>query len=384
MKWFRSLRTRFLLLHLVVILVGALTMLFVGQYLATLFFDQKLVGLGLTPGSRAGNWWQDEVLLQPTPEGPELAGADLDRAFDAAIRPALLIAVAVSAVAATTVSAFATKRLLAPIKEIRRASQRMASGSYHEQIDLPAEPELAALAEDVNALGRALEETERRRTRLISEVAHELRSPLTTLEGYIEGLLDGVFVADDEVLGTAGREVRRMKRLADDLSALSRAEEGADTFHVEQVDLNTIAREVSSRLAPQIVGQGLHLETELNEPLPVRGDHDRLVQVITNLMANALAYTPSGGAVCVVGRREGHEGLVQVSDDGAGLNLEQIEGVFERFYRADRSRPGGTGIGLTIARSIARRHGGELSAASRGLGLGSTFTLRLPLRPPGA
>ena len=211
------------------------------------------------------------------------------------------------------------------------------------------------------------------------------RSPLTTLEGYIEGLLDGVFVADDEVLGTAGREVRRMKRLADDLSALSRAEEGADTFHVEQVDLNTIAREVSSRLAPQIVGQGLHLETELNEPLPVRGDHDRLVQVITNLMANALAYTPSGGAVCVVGRREGHEGLVQVSDDGAGLNLKS---------RLRGSSNGSTELTAAgrVAQGLASRSpaaspddmAGKRSAASRGLGLGSTFTLRLPLRPPGA
>lgn len=381
MKWFRSLRTRLLVLHLVVIVVGAMTMLLMGQYLATLFFDQKLVGLGLTPGSRSGSWWNDEILLQPRPEGAELTGADLDRAFDAAIRPALLIAVAVSAVAATAVSAFATRRLLAPIGEIRRASQRMASGSYHEQIVLPGEPELAALAEDVNALGRALEETERRRTRLISEVAHELRTPLTTLEGYVEGLLDGVFVADDEVLGTAGGEVRRMKRLADDLSALSRAEEGADAFDLEHVDLNTIAREVSTRLAPQMVAQGLHLETELSRPLPVLGDHDRLVQVITNLMANALAYTSSGGTVRVVGRREGQDGVVEVIDDGPGLSAEQTQEVFERFYRADRSRPGGTGIGLTIARSIARRHGGELSAMSPGPGLGSTFTLRLPLEP---
>ena len=310
-----------------------------------------------------------------------MMGADtdlLDEGIRNAFDRALLWAAAISAVVATAAATVSASRLLRPLEEVRKVARRLSTGSYHERVPLPVEEELAALAEDVNALAESLEETEQRRLRLVSEVAHELRTPVATLRGYLEGLLDGVFDPDPETLAAAIRETNRMERLATDLNALSRAEEGRVDLKHDVFDLTGLTAEIADRLRPQTDEKGVVLTIERGPAIQVTADRDRIAQVLTNIIGNALTYTPAGGHINIRTRRSGHTASVEVTDTGAGLTADQISQVFERFYRADRSQPGGTGIGLTIARSLARLHSGDVTASSPGPGKGSTFILTLP------
>ena len=303
---------------------------------------------------------------------------------------ALWVALAASLGAAAIVSTLVARRIVRPVRQVRDATRRLANGHYDERVAEPGELELAELARDVNRLAVELETTERRRARLISEVAHEMRTPLTTIDGYIEGMLDGVFEPSEEVLVAVGEETSRLQRLASDLATLSRSEEGATELHLRVVDLGELVASSAERLRPQFDEKGVTLSVGAGPPLPVEVDPDRIAQVLTNLFGNALTYTPAGGRVDVRASRERDGASVAVSDTGIGLSPEDRELVFDRFYRVHGPvRPsGGSGIGLTIARGLARAHHGDIQVASPGVGAGSVFTLTLPLarreRPDGA
>ena len=243
---------------------------------------------------------------------------------------------------------------------------------------------MAALATDVNILARTLADTETRRTRLLGEVAHELRTPLTALDGYVEGMIDGVFTPSPEIFASLSEELRRLHRLADDLSSLSRAQEQGLDLHPVEADLADIASRAAARLAPQFHDAHVTLTVNAGTVLPVHVDPDRITQVLTNLLGNALLATPPGGAVTITARPTAAGGEVVVTDTGVGLSGQDVERVFERFYRAPGQprRSAGSGIGLTIARGIARGHGGDVTASSPGPGHGAAFTLVLPLRSP--
>lgn len=307
--------------------------------------------------------------------------ADVHAAFASALNTALIVGVMAGVVAAALVAAFVTRRLVRPLEAIRLATRQIAAGSYEASVPLPSEPELAELAGDVNSLARALAETETRRTRLLGEVAHEMRTPLTSLDGYVEGMIDGVFAPDPHTLVSLSAEIRRLHRLADDLSSLSRAEERGLELDLADTDLAALARRATARLAPQFSDAQLTLSVEADTAVPVHVDPDRVTQVITNLLGNALLATPAGGTVTVAVSRNGGHGEVIVSDSGIGLAPADTKRVFERFYRApgNTRRSEGSGIGLTIARGLARAHGGDVTATSAGRGRGATFVLSLPL-----
>ncbi len=281
-------------------------------------------------------------------------------------------------------SLLVARQIVRPVRQVRDATRRLANGHYDERVDEPGELELAELADDVNRLAVELETTERRRARLISEVAHEMRTPLTTIDGYVEGILDGVFEPTEEVLVAVGAETSRLQRLASDLAELSRSEEGATTLHLRVVDLDALAATTAERLRPQFEEKDVNLSVGSGPPIPVDVDPDRIAEVLTNLLGNALTYTPPGGRVDVQPRREHDRAAVAVTDTGIGLSPEDVEVVFDRFYRVrGPERPqGGSGIGLTIARGLARAHHGDVTATSTGLGAGSVFTLVLPLARP--
>ncbi len=361
-RLFGTLRARLLFSHLAVVSIGVIAVLVASNRLSSVFVDHQLRSMdSMMPGMT------------------RLQTDDVEAAIRAEFNRALLWAALISGVVAMVAASIAAARVLRPLEEVRRMAQRLATGSYRERVPIPKESELAELAGDVNALAGALEETEQRRLRLVSEVAHELRTPVSTLQGYMEGLLDGVFAPDEETLTAAIRETNRIARLAADLGTLSRTEEGQVDLSCSTLDLALLAQEVSERLRSQFDDNGVELTVEPGASVLVRGDHDRLTQVLTNLIGNALAYTPSGGRVVV--RSTAHGGLarVEVSDNGRGLGQEQLPLVFERFFRADRSVGRGSGIGLTIARGLARLHGGDITVVSPGLGKGSTFTLTMPL-----
>jgi len=380
---FGSLRTRLMASYLVVVLIGAVTLVVMVELLAPAYFEGDVRSMNemmmvpdmMMNGMISGRDMPDmsQGFLTPTVE------QGLRDAFGSSLRRALVVALLVAGLAGMAIASFATRRILAPLASVRRVTRRMAGGSYEERVELPAEVELAAVAQDVNALAQALDETEQRRVRLISEVAHELRTPLTTIEGYVEGLLDGVFEPTPEMLAAWDREIRRLKRLTEDLGALSRAEEGAQPLDFEELDVTRLVTQVIEHLRGQFDVKGVAVEIETGEELSVRGDRDRISQVLINVIGNALAYTPPGGRVSVETRSEGPNAVVRVTDTGLGLTPEQQTQVFERFYRVDHSSPGGTGIGLTIARGIVRQHGGDITATSAGLGEGATFVIRIPL-----
>ncbi len=356
-----SLQGRLLLSHVGVVIIGVAVLLVAGRRLGSVFVSDHLRSMG---GMMGGLAPADSSLLED--------------GINVAFNRALLWAAAVSSLAAMMAAAFSARRMLKPLGEVRRVARRLASGSYSERVPIPAESELAALAADVNALAQALQDTEQRRLQLIGEVAHELRTPVATLKGYLEGLLDGVFEPDPETLTASIREARRMERLASDLSRLSRTEEGRVDLHIESTDLAALTAEVAERLRPQFADQNVELIAAQTEPVWATVDHDRIAQVLTNLIGNALSYTPTGGVVTVSIGTENDAVQVTVNDTGRGLSDDQLSLVFERFYRADRSVPGGTGIGLTIARALARMHDGDVTVTSPGPGEGATFVLNLP------
>jgi signal transduction histidine kinase len=321
------------------------------------------------------------VLLQ-TDTGTDGATADedIEQTFLDALDRALLIGLLVSAVVAVLLAAVVSGRIMQPIARIRSAARRLARGHYDERIPLPADTELSELAADFNELAVTLQETEVRRMQLVSEVAHELRTPLTTIQGYMEGLIDEVIEPSEEVYASVAEEAARLQRVAADLSVLSRIEEGAITFKFETVDLSVAAEKVANRLRQQYVDQDVALDLQLDTPLLVAGDTDRLAQVFTNLIGNALGHTPTGGRVVVASLKAGDLARVTVTDTGHGISAEDLGRVFDRFYRAEQDpHSTGTGIGLTIARSIVRSHGGEVTAYSDGPGRGATFVVDLPL-----
>ncbi len=351
-----------------VVAVGVAVSYVTIRLLAPHLFDQRM-GAGYGQSAMRGM-------------GPGAASDSVHSAFVAALDRALLVGAVSSAAAAGVVAALVARRLLRPLDAVRDAARHIAAGNYAARVPVPREPELAALADDVNTLAAALADTEARRTRLLGEVAHEMRTPLTSLDGYVEGLIDGVFTATPETLASLSDELRRLHRLADDLSALSRAEERRIELHPADADLADLARRAAARLQPQFDDAGVTLAVTATDPLPVRVDPDRILQVLTNLLGNALLATPAGGRVDVLARPSGHRMEVAVRDTGVGLSPEDCGRVFERFYRAPGHprRSPGSGIGLTIARGIARAHGGDVTAGSPGTGQGATFVLSLPPR----
>ncbi len=309
-------------------------------------------------------------------------GAGIHGTLISALDTALAVGLLGAAVVAGAVTVLLTRRLLRPLDAVRAATRGIAAGHYDSAVPLPAEPELAALAADVNTLAHTLADTEARRTRMLGDVAHEMRTPLTALDGYVEGLIDGVFTPTPQTLTALGEELRRLHRLADDLSGLSRAQEERFDLRLADADLADLSRRAAARLAPQFDDAQLPLTVNAGTPLPARVDADRILQVLTNLLGNALLATPAGGAVTLTARATGDRAEITVTDTGVGLAAADTGRVFERFYRAGGQprRSAGSGVGLTIARGIARAHGGDITATSPGLGQGATFTVTLPIQ----
>jgi two-component system sensor histidine kinase BaeS len=229
-----------------------------------------------------------------------------------------------------------------------------------------------------------LSDTDAARTKLLSDLSHELRTPLATLSAFIDGMEDGVVTIDATSWETMRGQVSRLRRLATDVREAAAAEESALKMSFAPVDIVAAVRAVVVAAQPRYAAAGVTLTfVGPTATLNVLGDPDRIAQVIANLLDNALKHTPREGHVHVtVTSASGHI-LLRVEDDGAGVPTDELEKIFERFYRADPSRAGtpgsGSGLGLTIARAIVRAHGGTLTATSAGHGQGATFTVTLPV-----
>ncbi len=299
---------------------------------------------------------------------------------------ALLSALAVAAtVTSLAISLFVARRITVPLQQMTQVSERISAGHYAERIEVApvhATDELGQLASSINALAVALEETERRCLAVIGDVAHELRTPIATLEGYLEGVLDDVIEPSPQTWAMLHTQAGRLRRLVDDLQELSRVEARQIPLSPQPVSPQRLVQNALEPLEGQFAEKGLALQIHLPENLPpVMADPARTVQILTNLLVNALRYTPAPGRVEMTVSLEEGRVAFRVADTGVGLTPEQLAHIFERFYRVDKSRArafGGSGIGLTISRSLAQAMGGDTQVESAGLGQGSSFTLTLP------
>jgi histidine kinase len=304
--------------------------------------------------------------------------------FRASFNEALTYAALAAMIVAIALSLFFSRSVIAPVRAMSLASQRIADGRYDERVRVNGTDELAQLALYFNQMAEKLNQIESMRRRLIGDVSHELRTPLTAIKGSMEGLMDGVLPATQETYQQIHTEADRLKRLVDDLQELSRVEARAYQLDIRPVDVSALTRTVTKRLAPHSESKRISLDLELAPDLPcVLADEDRAVQVLTNLTGNALQYTPKGGRITISAKRIDNEIQISVSDTGVGIPPEHLSHIFDRFYRVDKSRSrqsgGGSGIGLTIARALIEAHGGCIWAESAGDGRGSIFNFTLPV-----
>lgn len=267
----------------------------------------------------------------------------------------------------------AARRITTPMGDLVDAAERVEHGDYGVRVRVHGPRELRSLATAFNAMSARLERSEAERRRLLADVTHELRTPLTVMQGNVEGLIDGVYPADRAHLETILEETKVLSRLVDDLRTLSLAESGALALHREMVDVRSLAGDVASSFEPSADAAGVTVGTDGAE-VTANVDPVRVREVIANLVANAVRYTPRGGRVAIAVASDGATVTVTVRDTGPGIAPEVLEHLFERFTRSDESR--GSGLGLFIAKSLVAAHGGTISATSTpGQGTEIRFTL---------
>ncbi|AGZ43794.1 sensor histidine kinase [Actinoplanes friuliensis] len=271
-------------------------------------------------------------------------------------------------------------RLVRPLRVLTAAAQRPLDRDA--PVPVTGDDEIGRLAAAFNDLAERRQVSERRRKAMVSDVAHELRTPLSNIRIWLEAAQDGLAPLDPELLDLLTEEALLLQHVIDDLRDLAAADAGSLRLHPSRVHVEDLLRQVAEAQRETATRGGVDLRLELAGDPEVELDPVRLRQIVGNLLSNAVRHTPPGGRVVLRSRIAGDELLVEVADTGSGIAPQDLPHVFDRFWRADKARSrqtGGSGLGLAIARKLAREHGGDLTAASRP-GAGSTFTLRLPSR----
>ena len=358
----RSLTAKLLAAELAVIVAGSATLALVALLLGPSLFHRHIRdALGYVPPT---------VLHH------------LDQAFGESLALSLGLGIAAAAATAAAIGWLVSNRIVRPVHALAGAARQVSRGDYQARVSVVGDDELTVLARAFNEMAGSLASAEERRRRLLSDVAHELRTPLATIDAYLEGLADGVVQPQAETWQILRNESARLNRLSNDIARVSHAEEHQLDLHLERVRPQQLIETAAHAAAPGFADKSVELRVEPDRQAPtIAVDRDRLGEVLANLLENALRHTPAGGSVTLVASRDGDHALLTVTDSGEGLETSELERVFERFYRTDTARSrdrGGSGIGLTIARALIEAHGGTLRAESDGPGTGSRFVCSLP------
>lgn len=303
------------------------------------------------------------------------------------VNRALVIAAAVATVAALLLAILLARTVTRPLRALTQATGAVARGQLGESVPVSSQDELGQLTAAFNRMSSDLAEAQARRQQLTSDIAHDLRTPISIIQGHAEALRDGVLPPTSETFDLIHDEASRLHRLVEDLRTLSQAEAGELTLVQRLVSPEQLLQQIAAARQPQAAAKEIGLSLDIAPHLPeLLVDPDRMAQVLNNLVDNALRHTPAGGQVHLAAARQGQTVTIRIQDSGPGIAPEDLPHIFERFYRGDKSRRrhnGGSGLGLAIARSIIRRHGGEIEAESRP-GEGATFIVSLPVPDPAA
>jgi signal transduction histidine kinase len=269
------------------------------------------------------------------------------------------------------------RRMFGPIGDVMEAADRVAEGDYSVRVRETGPGEVRRLGRTFNEMTARLQVSDEQRRRLLADVTHELRTPLSVVRGSLEGIADGVYEADEERVAAILEQTRLMGRLLEDLQTLSTAEAGGLSLTLEPTDLEAVVEEVMSAFVPQAAAREVELATSCDGSPQLNVDPARIRQVLENLVANAVRHTPVGGTVRIGLARRDDEVELAVSDTGPGIPAEELDSIFDRYTRSADS--GGSGLGLAIARSLVEAHGGSIEAESPPGG-GATIRVHLPAR----
>jgi signal transduction histidine kinase len=312
---------------------------------------------------------------------PEIGFASLHIVYKAIGRFFLwggLLAIAIALILAFVLS----RRILAPIRSLTQATKRLGKGDFSQRVQTHDKGEMGGLAQTFNFMASDLERAEQLRQNMVADVAHELRTPLSNIKGYLEAARDGVIEPDADTIRSLNEEATLLSRLVDDLQELSLAESGELKLFPQAEDISQLINQAVAAVQIQAVAKGVSVSIDLPDKLPpVNIDSHRIRQVLRNILENAMTHTAKGDTVTVTAREEGNWVEISVADTGEGIPTEELPNIFERFYRVDKSRTratGGSGLGLTIAKRLVEAHGGEIKAQSE-LGKGSRFAFTIPL-----
>ena len=314
---------------------------------------------------------------------PSTQAAHVEEAFTVAIILAWGLAVGIAVLLAVAATWYLTHRVQRSVTMVTTTTADIAQGHYATRVTSPKlGREFDDLATSVNELARRLAATDVTRRRMLADLGHEMRTPLATIDSYLEAIDDGVRSFDDTTKQVLWAATRRLERLAADIVAVSDAEEHLTRLHPTPTTTDALIATAAEAARERYLDKGVHLHLREGAPVAVTVDADRIGQVLANLLDNALRHTPPGGTVTLGSHRPGPGTVaLTVSDTGDGIAAEHLDHLFDRFYRADPARgrtAGGSGIGLAITRALVEAHGGRVRATSHGPGHGAQFTVALP------
>jgi len=302
-------------------------------------------------------------------------------AFLSQVKWLMVAAGIVAGLAVLLVGSIQARRIVAPVRALADAARRVAGGEF-AQIPVTSQDELGEMALAFNTMAAELKQQHTLRRRVMADIAHELRTPLSVLQIDLESIEDGLAEPTPEVIARLQEEVALLNRLVEDLRMLSLAEAGELHLEMQAVNVGTLVQTAAERVRSVAQEKGVGLKSRINEGMPpVAGDAQRLSQVLSNLLSNALRHTAAGGQIIVAARQDKNDRVrVTVQDTGEGIPADELPHIFERFYRTDHDRSrdtGGSGLGLAIARSLVEAHGGRIWVDSVE-GKGSAFVFELP------
>jgi len=324
-------------------------------------------------GSSVGTFY-----ISPEPSAVFPSPLSLSQSITRFLLWGALLAVAV----ALLITYFLSRRISAPVKALTLATRQLGQGDLSQRVQSKEKGEIGELAQAFNAMAENLERSEQLRHNMIVDTAHEIRTPLSNLKGYLEAIRDGVVGPDPNAIRSLDEEATLLSRLVDDLQELSLAEASELKLDRQTEDINKLVKQAVAVRQDPATTKGVLISADLPKKLPpVNIDSRRIGQVLLNLIDNAIAHTPRDGIITIAARQLDNWLEISVEDTGEGIPAEDLPNLFERFYRVDKSRAratGGTGLGLAIAKSLVEAHGGRIDVRSEE-GKGSCFSFTIPV-----